>query len=66
MRESLKLRPGDLRMHTTAKPAIGRGDDVVAADRLGKVDDPLGDEFGVLDEVGRVADDAGHDHLALG
>ena len=35
-RQRLELRPGDLRMHAAAKPAVGRGDDVLGADRFGE------------------------------
>src|SRR5579872_1109294 len=48
LRERLELGPGDLRVHASAEPAIGRGDDVVAADRLGEVDDPVRHELGML------------------
>ena len=65
-RQRLELRPGDLRMHTAAKPAVGRGDDVVAADRFGELDDPVGNELGVLDQVGRMGDDAGQIFLPAG
>ena len=39
--------------------AVGAGDDVVAPDDPGEPDDALGDQLRVLDQVGRVADDAG-------
>ena len=35
-------------------------------DLLGEADDALGDELRMLEHVGRVADDAGQDHLAVG
>src|ERR1700674_2739944 len=66
LRERLELRPGDLWVHAAAEPAVGRGDDVLAAYRLGEADDPVGDQFGVLDQVGRVADDARQDPFARG
>jgi hypothetical protein len=61
----LELRPRELRMHASAKPAVGRSDDVVAADHLGKTHDPVRDHLRVLDHVGRVSDDAGQDRLAV-
>ena len=66
LRERLELRPGDLRVHAPAQPAVGRRDDVLAADDLRVAGDAVGDELGVLDHVRGVADDAGHQHLALG
>ena len=33
---------------------------------IGEAHDPLGHQFGMLDHVGRVADDAGQDQLAVG
>src|SRR5262245_4155071 len=41
------------------EPAVGAGDDVLAADEAGESLDPLGDQLRVLDEVGGVADDTG-------
>ena len=49
-----------------AKPQSAPGDDVLAADHAGEPLDPLGDQFGVLDQHGGVADHAGDQHLALG
>ena len=46
------------------KPAVGSGDDVLAADDLGEPHDPLGDQFGVLHQVGGVTDDARNEDLA--
>ena len=45
--------------------AVGAGDDVLAADQLGEPHDALGDQLGMLDDVGGVADDAGDQHRAL-
>jgi hypothetical protein len=41
------------------EPAIGAGQHVLAADQAGIAHQPLGDEVGVLDEIGAMADDAG-------
>src|SRR5580658_4356462 len=41
-----------------AEAAIGRGDDALAADEIGKADNALGDEIGVFDIIGRGVDDA--------
>src|SRR5690606_25211406 len=60
--ERLDLRPGDLRVHPSAEPAVGRGDDVVGADDRGEGLDAVGDELGMLHDVGRVPPDA-RDHL---
>jgi len=40
-----------------AEPAIGAGQDVLAAHQLGVAHQALGHEIGMLDEVGAVADD---------
>ena len=66
LRQRLELRPGDLRMDAAAQPAIGRGDDPLPADEIGKAQDALGDQLRVLDHVGGVADDAGQDQLVVG
>ena len=52
-------------MHAPAEPAIGRGDHALAPDQVGKPHDAFGDQFRVLDDIGRVADDAGQDELAV-
>ena len=52
-------------MHAAAEAAVGAGDDVLAADRAGKPHDPLGDQLRMLDQIGRVADHARQDHLAV-
>ena len=39
-----------------ADAAIGAGVDVFHADALGEIDQTLGDELGVFDEIGVVAD----------
>ena len=53
-------------MDAAAEPAIGRGDDALAADEFGEADDALGDQLRMLDHVGGVADDARQDELAVG
>jgi hypothetical protein len=58
LRQRLELGPGDLPVNATAETAIGRRDDPLATDEVGEADDPLGDKFGVLDDVGGVADDS--------
>src|SRR5271167_265627 len=65
LRQCLELGPSDLRVDAPAKTAIGRGDDLLAADCIGKAQDTLGDQFGVLDDVGGVADHARQDQLAV-
>src|SRR6185312_10602745 len=54
VRQRLELGPGDLRMDAAAEPAIGRGDDGVAANHVGELADAVGDQFRVLDQIGRV------------
>ena len=64
-RKSRKLCPGDLRMHPTAEPTVGRGDDILAPHRPGKADDAIGHEFRMLQHVGGVTDQARDDDLAV-
>jgi hypothetical protein len=52
-------------VHAPAKPAIGGRDNAFAADLVGEPDDAFRHQFGVLDHVGRVTDDAGQDQLAV-
>ena len=51
-------------MDAAAEAAIGAGDDVLAPHQLGEAQDAVGDELGMLDHVGGVADDAGDQDLA--
>src|SRR6516162_8338069 len=64
--EGVQLRPRDLRVDAAAEAAVGGGDDIVPADRFGVPGNAVGDELGVLDDVGGVADHAGQDDLARG
>ena len=50
--ERLELGPRDLRVNAATEAAIGRGDDPLPADDVGETNDPLGDEFGMLDDIG--------------
>src|SRR4029453_3177748 len=52
------------RKGTLRKAAIGPAHDVLASDDVGEPHDALGHEFGMLDDIGRVADDARDQHLA--
>src|SRR3954471_18169117 len=56
-RERLELGPCDLLMNASAEPAVGRGDDVLAADQICETRDPVSHQLGMLDDVRRVADD---------
>ena len=49
-----------------AEPALGRGDDPLAADQVREAQDTVADQLGMLDDIGRVADDSGQDQLAVG
>src|SRR5205823_11504253 len=59
-----ELRPRDLRMRAAAEAAVAAGDDVFLADALGEALDPLRDNLGMLDDVGRMRDDAGDEDLS--
>ena len=52
----LELGPGDFGMaDALAEAAIGAGDDVFFADQAGVLDQPLGHQFGIFDQVRRMA-----------
>src|SRR4051812_23861513 len=68
--QRFELRPHDLRMHAgkvghLREAAVRACDHVLAPDEAGQPDDALGDEFGMLDDVGGVADHAGNQHRIL-
>ena len=68
LRRASGLTPHDVRvdLHAPgegAEAAIDTRDDVLAADDRGVTLDPLGDQLGVLDEVGGRVDHPGHEHL---
>src|SRR5262245_56583062 len=59
--ERFELRPHDGGMNAAMEralreAAVGPGDDVLAAEKLGEPHDPLGDERGMLDDVSGVTD----------
>src|SRR5215475_6924103 len=64
--ERFELGPGDHRMNAPAKSAIGRGDHALAPDALGETQNPLRHQLWMFDHIGRMADDARHDDLAIG
>src|SRR6185437_6223480 len=64
--ECLHLGPGDFGMGTPAEAAIGAGHDVFLADQTGETLDALRHQFGMLDHVSRMGDDAGNHDLAGG
>src|SRR6516165_8447374 len=64
--QCFELGPGELRMDAPAEAAIGAGNDVLAPHDAGKSQDAVGDELGMLDDVGGVADDPRDQDLALG
>src|SRR5437762_406957 len=66
LRQRFELGPGNLRVDAAAETAIGRGDDPLAADDLGKAQNAVGDQLGMLDDIGRVADDSGQQDLVVG
>ncbi len=65
LRQGPELRPRDLRMAAQAQPAIGRRDDPLPPDDVREPLDSLGDEVGMLDQRGRVTDDAGREDLVI-
>ena len=68
--ERLQLGPHDRGVDTTVERALGEAaigarEDVLAANEAADAHEPFGHELGVLDDVGRMADHAGGDSLAL-
>src|SRR3954467_3134728 len=68
--QRFELRPHDLRMHAgeighLREAAVRACDHVLAPDEAGQPDDALGDEFGMLDDVGGVTDHAGNQRRIL-
>src|SRR5436309_907397 len=61
LRQGLELGPGDVAVDAAAQSAIGRGDHPLLAYQLGKSPDTLGDQLGMLDDVGGVTDHARQD-----
>jgi hypothetical protein len=55
-----------LRVNPAAEATIGAGDDVLAPDHPGEVEDAVGDDLRVLDDVGGVADDARDQDFSVG
>ena len=53
-------------MNPAAEAAIGAGDDVLAPYHPGEVEDAVGDDLRVLDDVGGVADDARDQDFSVG
>ena len=67
--QGFEFCPHDAGMHapverSLSKTAVGTRDDVLAADQLSDPYDSLADEFGMLDQVGCVANHARHQHFA--
>src|ERR1700688_2853826 len=67
--ERFQLRPHDGRVDAAREralreTAIGAAHDVLAADDFGEPHDPLGDQLGMLDEIGGVADHDRDQHFA--
>ena len=53
-------------MDPATEAAIGAGDDVLAPHHSGEVEDAVCDDLRVLDDVGRVADDARDQDFSVG
>src|SRR5262249_37479149 len=62
----LQLRPRNLRMDAESQAAIGAGNDVLTTNEAREAHDAVGDELGMLDDIGRVADDTRDENLARG
>src|SRR5262249_15671201 len=48
------------------KSTVGGGDHAVATDQVGKAQDALANKFRMLNDIARVGDHAGAEHLAVG
>src|SRR5262245_13083122 len=62
--QGAELGPSDLRMNAATQAAVGAGDDVFPADEFSELNNPIGDQFGVFDQIGGVADDTRNQDLA--
>ena len=51
-------------MQPAAEAAVGAGDDIVAADQVGKTDKALRHQLGMFDDVGGMADNPRDEYLA--
>src|SRR6516165_9875972 len=59
-----QLGPGKVGVNPAAEAAIRTGNNVLAAGNRSVAQDSVSDELRVFDEVGGMADDAWHQHLA--
>src|SRR5580704_7818500 len=64
--ERFELGPDELRMNSAAEAAIRAGNDVLAPRDPGEIEDAVGDDLGMLDDVGGVADDTRNQDLPFG
>ena len=48
-------------MDSAAETTISRRNDALAPNQVCETHNPIGNQFWVLDDIGRVADDAGQD-----
>ena len=69
--EAFQLRPHDRAVHAASEgalreSAICAGHDAVAANDVGIAQQPLGHEFGMLDDVGRMRNEPGVSTLPAG
>jgi hypothetical protein len=63
--ERFELGPDKLWMNPAAEAAIRAGNDVLAPHDPGEIEDAVGDDLGMLDDVGGVADDTWKQDLAI-
>src|SRR5262245_7465597 len=67
LRHCFKLCPGDLRIaDPRSEAAVGSCRDVFPADDLGVAHQPVGNRLRMLDDIGGMADDAGHEDFSFG
>ena len=69
LHERVKLGPHDAWMdapveRALGETAIGAGNKILPSDQAPKAHDPLGDELGMLDDIGGMADDAWNEQTA--
>jgi hypothetical protein len=68
----LELLPHDRGMNfglikrLRGEPAVRAGHDILASDQIGEADQPFGDQFGMLDNVAGMRNDAGAQHFPFG
>src|SRR5882724_6425096 len=63
--QCLELGPDELAVQPAAEAAVGAGDDILAADQVGKAQNALRDQLRMFDDVGGMTDNPRDENLAF-